>query len=134
MRAHLDRGQRELFDREMHLAELFSPVLAATLNAREQPYGLNTGSRFELFEAVSAYRLGDETSQITTPLLITRRERERCWPGQSQRLYDRLRGPKALIRFDSEAAAVPRREPFARHSRDTNIRLARALHRIRTGR
>jgi len=121
MRAHLDRGQRELFDREMHLAELFSPVLAATLNAREQPYGLNTRSRYELFEAVSAYRLGDETSQITTPLLITCRERERCWPGQSQQLYGRLRGPKALIHFSSEQAADPRCEPVGTALRETRI-------------
>lgn len=121
MRAHLDLGQREPFDREMHLAELFSPVLAATLNARAQPYGLNAGSRYELFDAVSAYRLGDEASQITTPLLITCRERERYWPGQSRRLYDRLPGSKALIRFDCERAVERGGDPLDPAVRETRI-------------
>jgi hypothetical protein len=121
MRAHLDGGRQEPFDRELHLVELFSPVLAATLNAREQPYGLNTGSRFKLFQAVSAYRLGDETSQITTPLLITCCERERCWHGQSQQLYDRLRGPRALIHFSAGDAADPHGELLGPALREKGI-------------
>ncbi len=121
IRAYLDRGQSELFDREMHLAELFSPALAATLNAHGQPYGLSTGSRYELFQAVSAYRLGEETRRITTPLLITRCERERRWPGQSQRLYDRLRSPKALIHVDHETAAGRDGQAHGMALRETRI-------------
>ncbi len=65
---------------------------------------MSTGSRYELFDAVCAYRLGEDTGHITTPLLITRSEPERRWPGQSQRLYDRLRSPKVLIDLDHETA------------------------------
>ena len=121
VRAHLDYGQRESFDREMRLAELFSPALAATLNARAQPYGLDNGSRHQLFEAVCAYRLGDEASQITTPLLITCRQPERFWPGQSRRLYGRLRGSKALVHVDYRTTTGRDGNPLAPAVRETRI-------------
>ena len=75
MREQLRHGDRDAFDREMHLAELFSPTTAATLHFRGEPYGSDGGSRFVLYEKVSTYRLGDEIAQITTPLLITGRFR-----------------------------------------------------------
>ena len=41
MRKQLEQGDRTAFDREMHLAELFSPGTAATLRFRGNPYGAN---------------------------------------------------------------------------------------------
>jgi hypothetical protein len=121
MRSQLKHGEHTAFDREMHLAELFSPATAATLRFRGRPYGVAGDSRFELYENVSAYRLGEEIQQITTPLLITDPEDEQFWPGQSQQLYDRLPGPKQLIHFTSAEGANRHCEPLARALRDARI-------------
>jgi hypothetical protein len=121
MRSQLEHRDHTAFDREMDLAELFSPATAATLRFRGKPYGHNGGSRFALYESVSAYRLGEEIQQITTPLLITDPEDEQFWPGQSQQLYDRLPGPKHLLHFTSAEGANRHCEPLARALRDTRI-------------
>jgi len=121
MRRQLEQGQQSAFDREIRLAELFSPATAATLRFRGKPYGLNGGSRFALYETVCAYRLGDELQQITTPLLITDPEDEQFWPGQSRQLYDRLPGPKELIQFTSTEGANRHCEPLAGATRDARI-------------
>ena len=34
------------------------------LDFRAKPYGFNGGSRFDLYQAVASYRLGDEVSNI----------------------------------------------------------------------
>lgn len=67
MRKQLEQGNRTAFDREMHLAELFSPGTAATLRSRAKPCGTNHNFPYDLYHAVSAYRLGDELQQIDTP-------------------------------------------------------------------
>jgi hypothetical protein len=94
----LGRGDCAAVERELHLAELFSPGIAARLQRLGAPYGLSgDDGAGRLYDALSAFRLGDEVVQITTPLLITDPEREPCWPGQSRRLFDRLPGPKRLV-------------------------------------
>ena len=85
------------------------------------PYGLEDGSRFALYETVSSYRLGDEVAQITTPLLITDPEDEQFWPGQSQQLYDRLPGPKQLAKFTTQEGAGRHFEPCGSALRETRI-------------
>ena len=121
MRDQLAKGDRTAFDREMHLAELLSPGAAATLAFRGRPYGVRGSSRFDLYQAVSAYRLGGEEKQIATPLLITDPEDEQFWPGQSQQLYDQLPGRKELVRFSAEEGASGHCEPTARSLRETRI-------------
>ncbi len=121
MREQLKDAQQGAFDREMHLAELFSPATAATLRFRGEPYGLNGGSRFALYEAVSSYRLGDEVAQIATPMLITDPEDEQFWPGQSQQLYDRLPGAKQLVKFTAQEGAGRHCEPRGSALRETRI-------------
>jgi hypothetical protein len=49
------------------------------------------------------HRPGDEVTNITTPLLITDPD-EQFWPGQSQALYDLLKGPRQLVKFTAEGA------------------------------
>ena len=68
-------------------------------------------SRYDLYQEVLKYRLGDEVKRVTTPLLITEPEDEQFWPGQSQALYDPLPGPKELVRF------TPPRAPAGTASR-----------------
>jgi hypothetical protein len=82
LRDLLRRGDRAAFERELHLAELFSPAI---------------GVAARLYDALRAFRLGDEVAQITTPLLITDPDDEPFWPGQSRELFDRLPGPKRLV-------------------------------------
>jgi hypothetical protein len=94
----LRRGDRAAFERELHLAELFSPTITTRLQLRGAAFGLpEGGAASRLYDALTAFRLGDEVAQITTPLLITDPEREPFWPGQSQQLFDRLPGPKRLV-------------------------------------
>jgi Prolyl oligopeptidase family len=121
MREQLQRQEHDAFDREMHLAELFSPATAATVRFRGEPYGLNGGSRFALYETVSSYRLDDEVAQIATPMLITDPEDEQFWPGQSQQLYDQLPGPKQLVKFTAQEGAGRHCEPRGSALRETRI-------------
>ena len=124
------RPAQDAFDREMRLAELFSPATAATLRSRGKPYGLAGDSPFALYETVLAYRLGDELDQITTPLLVTDPEDEQVWPGQSQQLYDRLLGTSELLRFTSRGRQPPRRATRPRPARRPHLRLARHLSQV----
>lgn len=121
MREQLQQGRQSAFDREMHLAELFSPATAATLRFRGRPYGVNENSRFELYRAVSAYSLGEELGQIDTPLLITDPQDEQFRPGQSQQLYDQVSRAKRLLAFTSADGANRHCEPLACAVRDARI-------------
>ena len=78
-------------------------------------------SRFDLYERVLGYRLGDEAARITTALLITDPDDEQFWPGQSRRLYDMLTGERELMRFTAEEGAHRHCEPMACGLRDTRI-------------
>jgi S-formylglutathione hydrolase FrmB len=122
MRAQLqDPSKRDAFDKEMGWTERFSRSTRATLHFRGEPYGVPGGSRFDLYQEVMKYRLGDEVAAITTPLLITEPEDEQFWPGQSQALYDRLPGPRELARFTAAEGANRHCEPMAPATRDTRI-------------
>jgi hypothetical protein len=70
------------------------------------------------WEAVPAGRRG---RRLTTPLLITEPEDEQFWPGQSQALYDRLPGPKQLVKFTAAQGANRHCEPMGLATRDTRI-------------
>ena len=59
--------------------------------------------------------------QITTPLLITSPEGEQFWPGQSQSLYDRLSGTKALLEFTDAEGAGSHCEPVGNLVRNHRI-------------
>lgn len=97
VREALARGDRERFDRDLHLAHLFAPEAEALLAARAAPYGGLDGSAYDLFTRIAGYRLGDEVRRIVTPLLVTTTPGERRWPGQSKALARRLRGTAHLV-------------------------------------
>ncbi|MBV9338601.1 MAG: prolyl oligopeptidase family serine peptidase [Solirubrobacterales bacterium] len=121
MRRQLRDGDREAFDRQMAVAEAAAPKAKAMLDFRGKPYGINGGSRFDLFSAVAAYRLGDEVRNIRTPLLITDPDDEQFFPGQPEQLHGRLTGPKELVRFTAQEGAAGHCEPMARALRETRI-------------
>jgi Prolyl oligopeptidase family len=121
MRKQLEEGKQEQFDRNMRIGEKFSRSATALLTFRGEPYGLHDASRFRLYETVLQYRLGDEVGLIDTPLLITDPEGEQFWPGQSQQLFDRLPGPKQLVRFSAAEGAGRHCEPLAPALRDARV-------------
>lgn len=84
-RYSLDAGDNEAFDRQMGLAEMFTPFLTATIDRHGAPYGALRTSRFNLFTTIQRYRLGSEISQIRTPLFITDADNAN-WGGQSGQL------------------------------------------------
>ncbi len=84
-------------------------------------YGVENGSRYELFQAVSRYRLGDEVQDITTPLLVLDPDDEQFFPGQPQELFERLTGDRELIRFTAAQGASRHCEPLAVGLRDARV-------------
>jgi hypothetical protein len=112
MRTQLLAGNRIAFERELHLAELFSPSISALLRMRGAPYATDD-SRFGLFKSLEAYRLGGEAAQISTPLLILESKAESLWPGQSRQLYDLLQSEKQLIELTPARGDSPDSYPAA---------------------
>jgi hypothetical protein len=121
MRKELEDGEREKFDRNMRIGEVFDKSAKALLAFRGEPYGLKSDSPYDLYKAVDAYKLGDEVGQIDTPLLITDPEGEQFWPGQSQQLFDRLNGDKELAHFKEADGAGRHCEPMAPVQRDARV-------------
>ena len=130
MAALLRTGADAAFERELRLLALFDPAAAAALRARAAPYGAG------LAAVARDYRLGDLAAAITTPLLVTGADGETRWPGQSQALYERLPGEKALADLGA-GGAVPREtaifdwldRPAGRRSELVARRDAALLHR-----
>ncbi len=109
----LGNGDKKTFDELMSIGTSSdNPIQAQIMAWRGKPYGI--ADPYDLFTTVMTYKLGDLTQQITTPLLITDPEGEQFWPGQSQRLYDALPGPKELVKFTAAEGADRHCEPMAR--------------------
>jgi pimeloyl-ACP methyl ester carboxylesterase len=104
-------GQQQRFDNLIRIGLRFNPRSMATLVLRMRPFGLN--SPYEAFKAVQQYNLADVAKQIRCPMLITNPEGEQFWPGQSQKLYDALPGPKTLLKFTAAEGADLHCEPKA---------------------
>jgi hypothetical protein len=121
MRKELEDGDREKFDRNMRIGEVFDKSAKALLAFRGEPYGLESDSPYDLYKAVDAYKLGDEVNQIDTPVLITDPEGEQFWPGQPQQLFDRLNGDKELVHFKEGDGAGRHCEPLAPANRDARL-------------
>ncbi|MFI5607424.1 hypothetical protein [Amycolatopsis sp. NPDC051903] len=115
MRAALEEGDREAFNRNVGLA-VRMPGLRRTLTFRGRPY--RHEDWYDLFTEVARYRLDDETiAGITTPLLITDPDDEQFWPGQSSRLAQGVRasgGRADLLRFTVEEGANEHVQPLGR--------------------
>jgi hypothetical protein len=121
LRQLLDAGEKDAFDEQMRKAEQVSPAGTATLEFRGRPYGITSGSRYDLFKAVAAYKLEDEVQNITTPMLVLDPEGEQFFPGQPQELYDRLPGEKKLVSFTSAEGGNRHCEPLAVGLRDARV-------------
>jgi alpha-beta hydrolase superfamily lysophospholipase len=93
----LAANQQQKFDNLIRIGLRFNPRAMATLVFRMRPFGIT--SPYEAFKAVQQYNLAAVAKQIRCPMLITDPEGEQFWPGQSQKLYDALAGPKTLLKF-----------------------------------
>src|ERR1035438_3264015 len=102
LRDMLRDGKKDSFDQMMKMGTQ-APRIQGMLRMRMRPFG--TASYYEVFRAVQEYTLAEVASRITCPMLITDPEGEQFFPGQSQKLYDALRGPKKLIHFTREQGA-----------------------------
>lgn len=112
LRALLEAGENEKFDREMALAMRFSPGLSRTWSFRARPFG--TSGYAETLDAVRAYTVADVAPQITTPLLILSPEGEQFWPGQADQLSALTRSVSTLVRFTAAEGADQHCQPLAR--------------------
>jgi hypothetical protein len=116
----LEAGQQEKFDRDMQWSLRMSPSTRSLLALRVRPYGVTTP--YEFFSAARDYVLTDELiSRITTPILVTSPENEQFWPGQSQELFDKLSGRKAIVAFTRAEGADSHCEPAASGIRGERI-------------
>jgi hypothetical protein len=110
----LEAGEQEKFDRDMEWALKISPSTRSMLALRMRPYGVTTP--YEFFSAARDYVLTDELiAQITTP------DNEQFWPGQSQELFDKLTGKKAIVAFTEAEGADSHCEPAASGIRGERI-------------
>jgi hypothetical protein len=116
-----DESKKKKFDQEMGWAERLSKSNRATLHFRAEPFGVEGESRWDLYQQVMKYKLGDEVKDITTPVLITSPEDEQFWPGQSQRLYQMLPGEKRVVSFTAAEGANRHCEPMGLGIRDARI-------------
>lgn len=113
-------GDQKRFDKEMRWALELSPRIRAMMAMRMRPYGVT--SPYAFFSAARDYTLtADVVGGITCPVLVTDPDREQFWPGQSQRLYDMLPGPKTLLAFTEAEGADSHCEPMAAGLRGERI-------------
>ena len=93
----LANGESAAFDRRMRAALLFDRRAAGRLYWHALPYGLAAASPARVFAEVARYRLTDEPSRITTPLLIAEGGGGDHWPEQSRRLHAQTATGTAVI-------------------------------------
>jgi hypothetical protein len=116
----LEAGEQEKFNRDMQWTLRMSPSTRSLLALRIRPYGVTTP--YEFFSAARDYVLTDELiARITTPILVTSPENEQFWPGQSQELFDKLSGKKAIVAFTRAEGADSHCEPAASGIRGERI-------------
>jgi hypothetical protein len=118
--AVFEAGDAERFDTAL-LSATPDPERARMFAFRARPYG-TFSSPFELFTAVSAYRLDSQLlGQISTPTMVMDPDNEEFFPGQSAEFFDGLRATKVLARFRYEDGAGFHCEPYARGA--ANLRM-----------
>ena len=81
---------REWFDRELHLATLFAPELPGRLRRLGRNYDLSELPLFDLAQRIAEFRLGEEISRITTPVLACPTGSDPLWSAQADEFCSRL--------------------------------------------
>ena len=89
---------REWFDRELHLATLFSPEIADRLRRLGRDYDRSGLPLYDLARRIGEFRLGEELGRITTPVLACPVGPEPLWAVQAEELCSRLPELRAGLR------------------------------------
>jgi predicted alpha/beta-fold hydrolase len=113
----LKAGQKAEFDAVMD--KEMPAAMKRAIAFRMRPYGFT--SYYDTYKAVMAYNISDVASQIQCPLLITAPVNEAFWPGQSQKLYALVTGPKKLVPFTESDGADLHCEPKGMGIREVRI-------------
>lgn len=98
-RTALLEEDREWFDSELHLEQLFTPETHVRLRHLARPYDLSGLTLYDLSQRVAEFRLGQELEQIVTPIRACCTP-EPAWTGQTAELCARL--PQVAERSDAE--------------------------------
>lgn len=113
LRHALDAADRHRFDELMNQGMAQASTRERQNWAwRAKPYGMT--SPYDVFVEARRYTLDGVSDQIACPMFIADPEGEQFWPGQSQRLYDALPGPKKLVSFTAAEGADRHCEPLGR--------------------
>jgi hypothetical protein len=105
-RVALIEEDRDGFEREVHLADLFAPETSPVLRRRGRWYELGPIPLYDLYQRIRGYALDDAVGEISTPMLVCGPRNERRWPGQADALHERLCNPVGLVRRDAFDDAV----------------------------
>ncbi|GAC66979.1 alpha/beta hydrolase family protein [Gordonia soli] len=113
LRAELEAGEQEKFDRNMAIGMKMSKDTKQQWDWRSRPYG--TSGFYETYKAVEQYRITPEIAAlIGTPILITSPEQEQFWPGQADKLAS-LSGDKTeVVEFTAAEGASWHCQPMGR--------------------
>ena len=87
---------RESFERELHLASLFTPELSGRLKRLGRGYDVSGLSLYDLSRRIGRFRLGDEARKIATPVLVCPTGAEPLWAIQADELCERVPGAERL--------------------------------------
>lgn len=116
VRRILDAGNRSQFDQIVQMGTASNVRARMMMRFRMRPFGFT--SSYDACHAVQEYNLKEVADRIRCPMLITDPEGEQFFPGQSQKLYDALRCPKAIVHFTREQGADQHCEVAAPGYRD----------------
>lgn len=113
-RAALLDGDRNAFDRELHLADLFAPQTSVRLQRAAEGFGPPGTALYDLYQQVRAFSLDGEILRIVTPLLVCARSagvasaKDALWPGQSRELWEQLSVSAELSLDDAAPETIMR--------------------------
>ncbi|WP_224242515.1 alpha/beta hydrolase family protein [Hyalangium gracile] len=97
------RSQPEMFDKAIHRLADGWPTAQYWLRDVQWKHGAQTPA--QIFQKLSEFDNTPVVSRISCPVLIMEGTAEDASPGQSQKLYDALKGPKHLMVFTEQDAA-----------------------------
>jgi hypothetical protein len=103
-RAALLDEDREWFDRELHLATLFTPEIPDRLRRLGRDYDVSGLPLYDLARRIAEFRLGDELRRITTPVLVCPAGSDPLWAVQAEELCSRLPGSEQACGAPGEDA------------------------------
>jgi hypothetical protein len=95
-------GDRQWFDRELHLATLFAPEIPDRLRRLGRGYDLSGLPLYELARRIAEFRLGDELRRITTPVLVCPAGSDPLWAVQADEFCSRLAGSEVACAAPGE--------------------------------